>query len=60
MTLVAVHAASPVEVSATSWFEDGPPGWAVEQVRFPVVDNRIAGEDLIAIYELRWDAAMMP
>ncbi|HEX8231017.1 MAG TPA: hypothetical protein VF826_17140 [Chloroflexia bacterium] len=40
-----------------AWFEDGQPEWAVEKMRFPVADNRIAGEDLIAVYELRWDAA---
>ena len=43
-----------------AWFEDGQPEWAVERMRFPVEDNRIAGEDLIAIYELRWGAATMP
>ncbi|MDQ3704493.1 MAG: hypothetical protein M3437_04585 [Chloroflexota bacterium] len=43
-----------------AWFEDGRPEWALERMRFPVEDNRIAGEDLIAIYELSWGAATMP
>ncbi|MEA2574326.1 MAG: hypothetical protein QOH93_1624, partial [Chloroflexia bacterium] len=28
--------------------------------RFPVEDNRIAGQDLIAVYQLRWAAATSP
>ena len=38
------------------WFgRDGPPVWAVERKRFPIPDNRIAGADVIAVYELSWD-----
>ncbi len=37
------------------WFgRDGPPAWAVERKRFPIPDNRIAGADVIAVYELSW------
>ncbi|HVG00208.1 MAG TPA: hypothetical protein VND68_10245, partial [Chloroflexia bacterium] len=40
-----------------AWFDDGkPPAWAVERVRFDVPDNRIAGDNLIAVYELQWAA----
>jgi hypothetical protein len=43
------------------WFDDGQPhDWAVEKVRYSVPDNRIAGQDLIAVYELRFDAATSP
>jgi hypothetical protein len=43
------------------WFDDGEPHeWAVEKVRYSVPDNRIAGQDLIAVYELRFDAATSP
>lgn len=42
------------------WFDEGVPDWAVERARFPVPDNRIAGQDLIAVYELRWPAATAP
>lgn len=38
------------------WFDDGEaPPWAVEVQTFEVPDNRIAGDDVIAIYELVWD-----
>lgn len=41
-----------------AWFDDGtPPAWAVERIRFTVPDNKIAGDSVIAIYELRWDGA---
>lgn len=38
------------------WFdnEEAPP-WAVELVSFDVPDNRIAGDNVISIYELDWD-----
>lgn len=43
------------------WFDGGQPyDWAVERVRYSVPDNRIAGQDLIAVYELRFDAATSP
>ncbi len=38
-----------------AWFDGGPPAWAVERARFQVPDNRIAGDNVIAVYELRWD-----
>jgi hypothetical protein len=39
-----------------NWFDnrEAPP-WAVEVQRFEVPDNRIAGDNVIAIYELAWD-----
>ncbi|HEY0069569.1 MAG TPA: hypothetical protein VGE04_06330 [Chloroflexia bacterium] len=44
-----------------AWFDDGrPPGWAVERVSFQVPDNRIAGDDLITIYDLRLGSAGSP
>jgi hypothetical protein len=37
------------------WFEGGePPAWAIEEARFTISDNRIAGDDLIAVYRLDW------
>jgi hypothetical protein len=37
------------------WFDGGrPPPWAVEEARFSIPDNRIAGDDLIAVYRLEW------
>lgn len=39
-----------------NWFDDKcPPPWAIEQARFPIPDNRIAGDSVIAVYQLRWD-----
>lgn len=41
-----------------AWFDDGrPPDWAVERIRFAVPDNRIAGDNLIAVYELHFSSA---
>jgi hypothetical protein len=38
------------------WFTGHkPPGWASESARFQIPDNRIAGADVIAVYELDWD-----
>jgi hypothetical protein len=38
------------------WFDDAtPPPWAVERTRFFVPDNHIAGDSIIAVYELQWD-----
>jgi hypothetical protein len=38
------------------WFgREGIPRWAVERVRFDIPDNKIVGDSVIAIYELRWD-----
>jgi len=38
-----------------AWFEGGePPAWAVPQVQVRIPDNRIAGDEIIAIYELDW------
>ncbi len=38
------------------WFgREGIPRWAVERVRFVIPDNKIVGDSVIAIYELRWD-----
>jgi hypothetical protein len=43
------------------WFDDRtPPPWAVERRRFSVPDNRIAGSDPIAVYELLWDRYTPP
>lgn len=36
------------------WFDEGVPPWAVEVARFPIPDNRIAGDDVIAVYRLDW------
>jgi hypothetical protein len=37
------------------WFDGGkPPAWAVERERFEIPDNRIAGADVIAVYEIDW------
>ena len=39
------------------WFDGGqPPAWAIEEARFSIPDNRIAGDNLIAIYRLDWGA----
>lgn len=39
-----------------NWFDNKrPPPWAVEQARFYIPDNRIAGDSVIAVYQLRWD-----
>ncbi len=36
-------------------FDGGqPPAWAIEEARFSIPDNRIAGDDLIAVYRLDW------
>jgi len=38
------------------WFgREGIPRWAVERARFDILDNKIVGDSMIAIYELRWD-----
>lgn len=40
-----------------AWFDDHkPPRWAVEEARFEIPDNRIAGDSVIAIYKLDWQA----
>lgn len=37
------------------WFDKpGPPPWTALRARFAIPDNRIAGDDVIAIYELDW------
>ena len=36
------------------WPDGRPLPWAVEVQRFPVPDNRIAGSDPIAVYQLTW------
>jgi hypothetical protein len=37
------------------WFDGGrPPAWAIERARMQIPDNRIAGDDVIAVYELDW------
>jgi hypothetical protein len=39
-----------------TWFDEGgAPPWAVEVQTFDIPDNRIAGDDVIAVYELDWD-----
>ena len=39
-----------------AWFgPEGVPAWAVERARFTIPDNRIVGDSIIAVYELRWD-----
>lgn len=44
-----------------NWFDDKrPPPWAVELARFPISDNRIAGDSVIAVYQLRWDVYESP
>jgi hypothetical protein len=38
------------------WFDGRkPPRWAVERERFNIPDNKIAGADVIAVYQLQWD-----
>lgn len=38
-----------------AWFDGGrPPPWAIERARMQIPDNRIAGDDVIAVYELDW------
>ncbi|MGA7732227.1 MAG: hypothetical protein WCD37_13270 [Chloroflexia bacterium] len=38
-----------------AWFDEGePPPWAVELQQFSILDNRIAGSDVIAVYRLDW------
>ncbi len=37
------------------WFDGHkPPAWAIERQRFEIPDNRIAGADVIVVYELDW------
>jgi hypothetical protein len=36
------------------WFDGPPPPWVVEVQRFPIPDNKIAGDDVIAVYSLDW------
>ncbi len=38
------------------WFgREGIPRWAIERARFAIPDNKIVGDAVIAIYELRWE-----
>ena len=37
-----------------AWPGGRPPPWAVEAQRFSVPDNRMAGDDPIAVYRLAW------
>lgn len=44
-----------------AWFDDRrPPPWAIEIERFPIPDNRIAGDSTIAIYRLDWSLYPSP
>lgn len=44
-----------------NWFDEKrPPPWAIEQARFQIPDNRIAGDSVIAVYRLRWDLYTPP
>jgi hypothetical protein len=44
-----------------AWFDDGtPPPWAVEERRFTIPDNRIAGDSVIAVYRLDWSQYRQP
>lgn len=37
------------------WFDgEHAPAWAIEEQRFVIPDNRVAGDDVIAIYKLDW------
>lgn len=39
------------------WFDGRqPPAWASEVQRFDIPDNRIAGDDIIAVYRLDWNS----
>jgi hypothetical protein len=49
------HAGADYLLFYPNWFENGsPPPWAKERATFPIPDNRIAGDDAIAVYELDW------
>lgn len=44
-----------------AWFDGGkPPPWALERARFDIPDNKIAGDKVIAIYELDWTRYTVP
>ncbi|MDQ6694648.1 MAG: hypothetical protein M3014_09550 [Chloroflexota bacterium] len=44
-----------------NWFDERrPPAWATERAHFDIHDNRIAGDNVIAIYELHWDRYLQP